>query len=78
MGHTLRKPTGAVEETALDWKSQGARRCGLPRKIWRKTVEEEAAREAGETWNEVKRVATNRTRWRSFTDALCSRRSYRN
>jgi hypothetical protein len=38
----------------------------------RKTVEEEA-REAGKTWNEVKRLPTNRTRWRSFTDALCSR-----
>jgi hypothetical protein len=38
---------------------------------------EEEAREAGETWNEVERLATNKTRWRSFTDALCSRRSYR-
>jgi hypothetical protein len=36
------------------------------------------AREAGKTWNEVKRLTANRTRWRSFTDALCSRRGYRN
>jgi hypothetical protein len=38
---------------------------------------EEEAREAGNTWNEIKRLTANRTRWRSFTDALCSRRSYR-
>jgi hypothetical protein len=46
IGHALRKPTGAVEVTALDWKP---------------------AREAGKLWNEVKRLATNTTRWRSFT-----------
>jgi hypothetical protein len=74
--HTLRKPTEAVEKIALDWNPQGARRCSRPRKTWRKTVEEEA-REAGKTWNEVKWLTANRTRWRSFTDALCSRRSYR-
>jgi hypothetical protein len=39
---------------------------------------EEEARDAGKTWNEIKRLATNRTRWRSFTDALCTRMSYRN
>jgi hypothetical protein len=27
----------------------------------------EEAREAGETWNEVRSLATNRTRWSSFT-----------
>jgi hypothetical protein len=53
IGHTSRKPTGPVEKTALDWNTQGARRCGRPRKTWRKTVEGEA-REVGKTWNEVK------------------------
>jgi hypothetical protein len=77
IGHTLMKPTGATEETAMGWNPQGASRHGHPRKTCRKIVEEEA-REAGKTWNEVKRLAINRTRWRSFTDALCSRRSYRN
>jgi hypothetical protein len=38
----------------------------------------EEAREAGKTWNEVRSLVTNRTRWRSFTDTLFSRRSYRN
>jgi hypothetical protein len=49
IGHILWKPTGAVEETALDWNPQGVSRCGRPRKTWRKTVEEEA-REASKTW----------------------------
>jgi hypothetical protein len=40
-----------------------------------KTVIKEA-RKAAKTWNEVKRQATNRTRWRSFTDSLCSRRVF--
>jgi hypothetical protein len=77
IGHSFRKPTGAIEKTALDWNPQGARRYGRPRITWRKTVEEEA-REAGKTWKEVKRLEANRTSWRSFMDALCSRRSYRN
>jgi hypothetical protein len=36
ISHTLKKPTGAVEKTALDWNTQGAHRCGRPRKTWRK------------------------------------------
>jgi hypothetical protein len=51
----------------LDWNPQGGRR----RKTWKKTVEEEAA-VMGKTWKEVKRLANNHTRWRGFTDALCS------
>jgi hypothetical protein len=38
---------------------------------------EEEAREAGKTWNELKRLAIKRTRWRNFTGAICSR-SYTN
>jgi hypothetical protein len=71
IGHTLRKTEGATERAALDWNQQGARRRGRPRKTWKKTVEEEAA-VMGKTWKEVNRSANNRTRWRGFTDALCS------
>jgi hypothetical protein len=39
--------------TALDWNAQITRRCGRPRKTWRKTLEEDA-KEAAKTWNEVK------------------------
>jgi hypothetical protein len=66
IGHTLRKTEGAIE-----WSPQGTWRRGRPRKTWKKTVEEEAA-EMEITWKEVKRLANNRTRWRGFTDVLCS------
>jgi hypothetical protein len=47
------------------------------KKTLRRTIEEEAM-EMGKTWGEVKRLANNRTRWRSFIDALCSSGSNRN
>jgi len=34
IGHTLRKETGAIEKTALDWNPQGYRRRGRPKKTW--------------------------------------------
>jgi hypothetical protein len=64
----LRKTAGAVEKAALDWNSQGVRRCCPPKKTERKKPEKQA----------VKRLAANSTRWRSFTDVLCSSRSCRN
>jgi hypothetical protein len=74
IGHTLRKPTGSIEKSVLDWNPQMARRRGHPKKTWKRTIEDEAM-EAGKTWSEVKRMAVDRTRWRRFTDALCSRGS---
>jgi hypothetical protein len=41
------------------------------KKAWRRPVMEEAQRE-GRTWREVKRLAADRSRWRSFVEALCS------
>jgi hypothetical protein len=77
IGHTLRKPDGAIEKAALEWNPQGVRKRGRPKKTWRRTIEDEAM-EMGKTWGEVKRLANNRTRWKSFTDALCSSGSNRN
>jgi hypothetical protein len=77
IGHTLRKPDGAIEKDALEWNPQGVRKRGRQKKTWRKTIEEEAM-EVGKTWGEVKRLANNRTRRRSFTDALCPSGSNRN
>jgi hypothetical protein len=70
----IRKPAVAIEEDALDWNLQDARRRGRPRKTWRRTTEEEIT-EMGETWREVKALANQRRRWRSFTGALCSTRN---
>ena len=70
IGHTLRKPSGITEKDALDWNPQGKRKRGRPKKTWKRTVEEEARGE-GIRWQEVKAVAKNKVRWRSFVRALC-------
>jgi hypothetical protein len=31
----------------------------------------EEARKEGKTWKEVKRLAADRSRWKSFVEALC-------
>jgi hypothetical protein len=72
IGHTLlRKPSGITEKDALDWNPQGKRRRGRPKKAWKRTVEEEAW-DQGKRWQEVKAVAKNKVRWRSFVKALWS------
>jgi len=69
VGHTLRKANEAIEREALDWNPQGKRRRGRPRLTWRRTVHNETL-EKGKSWNEVKKMAGNRTRWRCFL-TLC-------
>jgi hypothetical protein len=69
IGHTLRKLSGITEKDALDWNPQGKRR-GTPKKTWKRTVEE-AARDQGKRCQEVKVVAKNKVRWRSFVKDLC-------
>ena len=74
--HTLRKETGAIEKTALDWNPQGYRRRGRPRRMWRRTTEDEI-RSTRRSWNEVKGIAGDRNAWKLFMDVLCSPRSRR-
>jgi len=74
--HTLRKETGAIGKTALDWNPQGYRRRGRSKRRWRRTIEDEI-RSTRRSWNEVKGIAGDRNVWKFFTDALCSTRSGR-
>jgi hypothetical protein len=76
IGHTLRKETGALEKTALDWNPQGYRRRGKPKRTWRRTTEDEI-RGTGRYWNEVIGIAGDRNAWKLFMDALYSTRSNR-
>jgi hypothetical protein len=39
--HTLRKEAGAIEKTLLDLNPQGYRRRGRPKRMWRRTTEDE-------------------------------------
>ena len=71
IGHTLRRSIEEIARQALDWNPQGNRRRGRPRQTWRRSVLDEASA-AGKQWKEVKALAQNRVRWRSFIDALCT------
>jgi len=73
-GHTLRKETGAIEKTALDWNPQGYRRRSRPKRTSRRTIEGRSTRRA---WKEVKWIDGECNAWKLFTDVLCSTRSKR-
>jgi len=76
IGHTLRKETGAIEKTALDWTPQGYRRRCRPKGTWRRTIEDEI-RSTRRSWKEVNGIAGDRYAWKLFMDALCYTRSKR-
>jgi len=76
IGHTLRKETGEIEKTALDWNPQGYRRRGRPQRTWRRTIQDEI-RSIRRSWNDVKGIAGDSNVWKLFMDALCSTRSKR-
>jgi hypothetical protein len=71
IGRIIRKDENAVQRIVFDWNPQYTRQRGRPRKTWRRSVLEEAKR-GGRTWREVKRLAADRGRWKSFEEALCS------
>jgi hypothetical protein len=66
---------GAIEKIALDWNPQGYRRRGRPKRMWRRTIEDEIR--GTRSWNEVKGIAVDHINWEFFMDALCSTRSKR-
>ena len=74
-GHMLRKETGAIEKTALEWNPQGYRR-DRPKRTWRRTIEDDI-RNTRRSWNKVTGIAEDRNAWKLFMDALCSTRSKR-
>ena len=76
IGHTLRKETGAIEKTALDWNRQECRRTGRPKRTWRRTIQDEI-RSRRRSWKEVKGIAGDCNAWKLFMNALCSTRSKR-
>ena len=74
IGHTLRKPNNSIPKEALEWNPQGKRKRGRPATTWRRSVHNEAIR-VGKTWEEMKKEAPNRVRWRKLVTALCSSRN---
>jgi len=74
IGHTLRKPATNITHLSLEWNPQGVRRKGRLKKSWRRTIQQEYE-DLGMSWDEVKRTAKNRVRWKAVVEALCSGRS---
>ena len=69
IGHTLRKPVNNITRKALDWNPQGKRSRGRPRGTWRRVRESDVLR-SGQTWNDVKKLAQDREKWKEFVGGL--------
>jgi hypothetical protein len=74
LGHTLRKPRSNITRQALTWTPQGKRKRGRPRNTWRRDLESDV-KLTGQTWGQLELIATNRQRWRTIVDGLCTKRS---
>jgi hypothetical protein len=64
IGHTYSKPQGAIERQELDWNIKVERR-GEHKKTCKRTREWELQK-AGKSWQETKRLALDRNKWKSF------------
>ncbi|KAI8503757.1 hypothetical protein Bbelb_187280 [Branchiostoma belcheri] len=74
IGHTLRKPPSSITHQALTWNPQGKRKRGRPRNSWRRDTEEEMRRIAN-SWEDLRKAAQRRVKWRAIVGGLCSGRS---
>ncbi|XP_073821325.1 uncharacterized protein [Musca autumnalis] len=74
LGHTMRKASTGVTKQLIEYIPQGSRRIGRPKNTWRRQVESEL-KESRITWSEMKNLATDRDRWKTFVTALCSSRN---
>ena len=71
IGHTLRKPKHNITRQALQWNPQGKCGRGRPRNTWRRNFIAEMEKE-GYRWQDLERIAQNRTRWRTVVSGLCT------
>ena len=75
-GHILRLPLDRPAHVAMQWvPDRGKRRRGRPKKIWRQTFQEDL-HEMQVSWSRVRRVASDRSRWKILV-AQCFSRSGR-
>ena len=64
--------TNTITRQAITWNL----RRGRPRNTWQRDTEKET-KEIGYTRREMEKMATDRKRWRSLVDGLCSQRANR-
>jgi len=70
IGHTVWNPPETITRQAIT----GKRKRGRPRNTWQIDNEKET-KEMGYTSREMDKMATDRKRWRSLVDGLCSQRA---
>jgi hypothetical protein len=66
--YKLRKDDGEIPKTVLQWNSQGSRKRGIPKNIWRRSV----IIESGRSWNELRFLAADRQKWKEFGEKFRS------
>ena len=70
IGHILRKDKNSDDVTALTWAPEGKRKRGKPKVTWRRMIEKEREEGGWKSWEEVRKDAVNREKWRHITEAL--------
>jgi len=71
IGHTLRKPVDNINRQSLVWNPQGKRKRGRPKNTWRRDTITEFERR-GYRWQQLERIALDRSEWKAFVCGLCS------
>ena len=71
IGHMLRETQGCVTRQALFWNPQGRGKRGRP-KLSRKRSVDQKLRQSKSDWQEIARLAQDRSEWPAFVDAPCS------
>jgi hypothetical protein len=66
-----RKPKHNITRQALQWNPRRKRGRGRPRNTWRRDFNAEMEIE-GYRWQDLERIAQNRTRWRTVVSGLCT------
>ena len=74
IGHILIKDKNSDDVRALTWAPEGKRKRGTPKTIWRRMIEQEREEGGWKSWEEVRKDAVNREKWRHITEALCTTR----
>lgn len=64
-GHLVRMNEERPAKLVLEAKVQGKKRRGRPQKTWNMTVAE-ALRKRNLTWDEARRIAKDRTKWKKI------------
>ena len=71
IGHILRKDKNGDDVIALTWAPEGKRKRRRPKTTWWRMIEKERGKGGWKSWEEVRKDAVNREKWRHITEALC-------